>query len=81
MCGTDFFVRASLHCVPAARIGLPGAAAREPSAERKSLFLLLTQHLPLQRAMRASGRAGPTSRRTYGASFSHSGQLRCLEGV
>ena len=38
-------------------------AARPPSAERNKKVSLLTQHLPLQRALRALGHAGLTCRR------------------
>jgi len=50
-----------LHCAPLTlRAG--------PSAERKGTSALLTQHLPLQRAVRALGHAGLTCFRAYGAS-------------
>ena len=34
---TGIFVRAPLHYVPAAKIGLPGAAAREPAAQGRKI--------------------------------------------
>jgi hypothetical protein len=40
---TGIFVRAPLHCVPAAKVGLPGAAARKPAAHG-NVFLMLLRH-------------------------------------
>ena len=38
-----------------------------PMGDKEGILFLLTQHLPLQRALRALGHAGPTCRRAYGA--------------
>ena len=59
---TDLFVRAPLHCVPAAKIGLPGAAARKPAAQG-TLSSLAYPALTSAARKRASGRAGLTSGR------------------
>jgi hypothetical protein len=50
-----FVLRSAKRCAPA-------------YGSEEGVFSLLTQHLPLQRALRALGHAGLTSRRASGAS-------------
>jgi hypothetical protein len=45
------------------------ASLRDGLRRKERAFISVTQHLPLQRAWRASGRAGLTCGRAYGAKF------------
>jgi len=62
-----------INCPTSLGISPAGSAKGTPLALRASLRqrgreeFFLTQHLPLQRALRALGHAGLTSRRAYGA--------------